>query len=119
MLTGMYADAALSTGDQPAGPVLGYMRVGQLALPVIIRLARLCVEAHFRDEWLGKLAAAWTIHQRPAGIPTAGLRLRVGKKRRLVLGISDGCFPQLELSNTHSRLVIKRCTMVLTNYILQ
>lgn len=71
----MYADAALSTADQPAGPVLCYMRVRQLPLAVVIRPAGLGVETHFRDEWLGPLASAWTVHQRHAGTPTTGFRL--------------------------------------------
>lgn len=78
----MYADAALSTADQPAGPVLCYMRVGQLSLPVIIRLAGLGVETHFRDEWLGPLAAPFTVQQRDTGTPTTGLRLEGRKKEK-------------------------------------
>lgn len=76
----MYADAALSTADQPAGPVLCYMWVRQLSLPAIIRLAGLGVETHFRDEWFGPLAASWTVHQCHDGTPTTGLRLKGGKK---------------------------------------
>ena len=84
-LTGVNADAALSAAEQPAGPVLCYMRVRQLPLAVISRLARLGVETHFRDEWLGPLAAPWTIHQHHAGVPTTGLRLEGRRKTRRVV----------------------------------
>lgn len=100
----MYADAALSTADQPAGPVFRYMRVRQLCLPVIIRLARLGVETHFRDEWLGPLAAPRTVHQHHVGTPTTGLGLE-GKKETLVIHLSDGSKPQLELDETRSNLL--------------
>lgn len=83
-LTGMYADAALSTADQPAGPVLCYMRVRQLSLPAVIHLAGLSVEAHFRDEWLGPLAAPWTVHQHHAGTPAIRLGLEGKRVQELV-----------------------------------
>ena len=82
-LTGVYPDAALSTADKPAGPVLCYIRVRQLSLPAITRLARLGVETHFRNEWLGPLTAAWTVHQHHPGTPTTGLGLEGGKVRSL------------------------------------
>lgn len=87
-LTGVYADAALSTAEQPAGPILCYMRVRQLSLAVISRFAGLGVETHFRDEWLGPLAAPWTVHQHHAGVPTTGLGLKCGGEggdKRLVI----------------------------------
>lgn len=80
----MYADAALSTADQPAGPVLCYMRGRQLSLPAVIRFASLGVETHFRDEWLGPLPAPWTVHQCYTGTLATGLGLEGQKKKKLV-----------------------------------
>lgn len=78
-LTSMYADTALNTADEPAGPVLCYMRVRQLSLPTIIRLAGLGVETHFWDERFGPLAPPWTIHECCAATSSSGLRLE-GKR---------------------------------------
>lgn len=75
----MYTDTALNTADQPAGPVLCYMRVRQPSLPAIIRLASLGVETHFWDERFGPLASPWTIYQCHVGTPTSRLRLE-GKR---------------------------------------
>lgn len=74
----MHTDETLSAADQRAGPILCYVRVRQLSLPAVIRLASLGVETHFRDEWFGPLAAPWMVHQRHTGTPTTGLGLGSG-----------------------------------------
>lgn len=74
----MHTDETLSAADQRAGPILCYVRVRQLSLPAVIRLASLGVETHFRDEWFGPLAAPWMVHQRHTGTPTTGLGLGLG-----------------------------------------
>lgn len=76
----MYTDAALSTADQPAGPVPCYMWVRKLSLPAIIHLGALSVETHFRDEWFRPLAASWMVHQHRAGTSTTGLSLKAEKR---------------------------------------
>lgn len=72
-LTGVYADAALSAADQPAGPILCYIWVRQLSLLTLISLIVVGVKTHFRDEWLGPLAASWTVQQCHAGTATTRL----------------------------------------------
>lgn len=84
----MYADTTLNTADQPASPVLCYVRVRQLSFPTVICLAGLGVETHFWDEWFGPLAPPWTIHQCHDGTPTSRLRLK-GKKKNLRL---EACY---------------------------
>lgn len=75
----MYTDKALSTADQPAGPILCNIWVGQLSLTAFIHFVSLGVETHFRDKWFGPLLPPWTVHQRHVLAPTYGLGLEYEK----------------------------------------
>ncbi len=103
----MYADAALSTADQPAGPVLCYMRGRQLSLPAVIRFASLGVETHFRDEWLGPLAAPWAVHQRHAGTSATGFGL---ERQKIILPIFGMSFDIKNNKPSKRLLLIISCS---------
>lgn len=71
----MYSNAALSTADEAACPIVSYVRIRQLALSSIVCSTRMSIKTHLRDEWPGPLTASWAVYQSQAGALFAGLKL--------------------------------------------